>query len=167
MKKEKIQFTEGLAVKISKKSRALLTRAFKDGLTDVYSTTVHYPNEDCDWKYFKFFNNEWCRSDSYDTLIDVKELENMLYPKPEITFSDTLKDLINKEITRVGIENVTPLELALLKTVGLYPPQEIKVYEGDEHVATVTKDKVILSEGEYSADLIYKLKAAHTKLNSK
>jgi hypothetical protein len=166
MKKEKIQFTLGLAVKISNQSRALLTRAYKDGLTELYKDILRHPSYDSCWECFEFWDGEWYRSNSYDTLIDVKELENMLYPKPEITFSDTIKDLISKEITRVGIENVTPLEQALLKTLGIYPPQEINVYEGDECVATVTKDKVTISEGEYSADLIYKLKAAHTKLNS-
>jgi hypothetical protein len=162
MKKKTIE--SGTSVKITKESRALLERAYKDGTIAMYNGTLRNLEDDNYWEYFKFYDNEWCRSDTPGTVITVKELENILYPKPQITIQDSIINLINQEIERVGIENVTPLEKALLKTLGIYPPKEIKVYDNDKHVATVTKDKVSISAGDYSRDIIFKLKAAYEKV---
>ena len=162
MKKKTIE--SGTSVRITKISRALLERAHKDGIIKMYKTTIDCPSEDHCWEYFKFYDNEWCRTDTPGTVITVKELENILYPKPQITIQDSIINLINQEIERVGIENVTPLEQALLKTLGIYPPKEIKVYNEGKHVATVTKNKVSISAGDYSKDIIFKLKSAYEKV---
>jgi hypothetical protein len=159
-----IKIESGTSVKITKISRALLERAHKDGITAMYNNTLQCPENDNIWKYFKFYDSEWCRTDTPGTVITVKELENILYPKPQITIQDSIINLINQEIERVGIENVTPLEQALLKTLGIYPPKEIKVYDNGKHVATVTKNKVSISAGDYSKDIIFKLKSAYEKV---
>lgn len=163
---KKVNIATGTTVKISKKSRALLERAHNDGLIRMYSVTFMEPSNDKHWKYFKLFEcGEWTRTDIVGTIISVEELEDILYPKPQVTLQDSIVKLVNQEIERIGIENVTPLEKALLKTLGIYPPQEIKVYDKGEHVATVTKDKLKLNAGEYSKEVIFKLKAAYEKLN--
>jgi hypothetical protein len=160
-----IKIEPGTVVKITKKSRALLERARKDGIIRMYDSTFLRPEEDYMWCYFTpGLYGEWSRVNDRTENMSVEELENILYPKPQITFHNSIIGLINQEIERVGIENVTPLEKALLKTLGIYPPKEIKVYDNDKHVATVTKNKVVLNEGEYSTEIIFKLKAAYEKV---
>jgi hypothetical protein len=129
MKKKKIKFEPNTTVSISPESRALLERAHKDGLTVMYPDTLNFPDNDNQWKYFVLSGDEWCRSDVEHNGITIEELESMLYPKPQITFQDSIIELINQEIERVGIDNVTPLEKSLLKTLGIYPPKEVKVYD--------------------------------------
>jgi hypothetical protein len=164
MKKKTIKIEPGTTVKISKESRALLERAHKDGIVKMYKATLEKPEYDIHWDHFTLsLSGEWARIDGKVTM-SVEELESILYPKPQITFSDTIINLVNQEIERVGIENVTPLEKALLKKLGIYPPKEIKVYDKGKHVATVTKDKVSISAGDYSKDIIFKLKTAYEKV---
>jgi hypothetical protein len=165
MKKKTIKIDPSTVVKVTKKSRALLERAHKDGIVKMYPNTFACPEEDIYWCYFTpGLGGEWARVNDRKVTMSVEELENILYPKPQVTFSDTIINLINQEIERVGIENVTPLEKALLKTLGIYPPKEIKVYDKGKHVATVTKDKVSISAGDYSKDIIFKLKTAYEKV---
>ena len=155
----------GTTVQISKKSRALLERAHKDGIIVMYPQTLLHPEDDSDWDYFTpSLSGEWSRVNGGGANMLVEELENILYPKPQVTLQDLIINLINQEIERVGIENITPLEKALLKTLGIYPPKEIKVYDKGKHVATVTKDKVSISAGDYSKDIIFKLKTAYEKV---
>lgn len=164
MKKKTIEIEPGTTVKISKESRALLERAHKDGIIRMYESTLEKPKDDIYWDHFTLsLSGEWARIDGKANM-SVEELENILYPKPQVTLQDSIINLVNQEIERVGIENVTPLEKALLKTLGIYPPKEIKVYDKGKHVATVTKDKVSISAGDYSKDIIFKLKAAYEKV---
>lgn len=163
---KKIEIKPGTSVKITKRSRALLEQAHKDGLTEMYLPTLKTPENDVKWDYFIIDDDKcWSRTISALTVIPFEDLKKMLYPKPQITFQDSILNLINQEIERVGIENVTPLEKSLLKTLGIYPPQEIKVWDKGKHIATVTKDTVSIEAGDYSKDIIFKLRAAYEKLN--
>jgi 5'(3')-deoxyribonucleotidase len=85
----KVKIKEGTSVLITPESRALLERAHKDGIVNLYVGTIKHPNYDSDFSCFEYniditvedgYSFSRTLTVSHDLVVTVEQLEKMLYP---------------------------------------------------------------------------------------
>jgi hypothetical protein len=150
MKKKTIK--EGTSVSIAPESRALLERAHKDGIVNLYSGVIENPSYDSDYSYFEYGTDIFVEGGysfsrilhaSSDLVVTVEQLEKMLYPiKHNLVEGDAVV------ITRGS--HAVVRELATKYNVPLFPSMETDSFEdemnwGSQHYRFVG-DKIIRND---------------------
>ena len=136
----KVEIKEGTSVLIAPESRALLERAHKDGIVNLYGGVIENPSYDSNYFYFEYdtdtavedgYSFSRACNVSYDNIVTIEQLEKMLYPiKHNLVEGDAVV------ITRGS--HAVVRELAKKYNVPLFPGMKTDSFEdeinwGSEH----------------------------------
>jgi len=127
----KAKIKEGTSVLIAPESRALLERAHKDGIVNLYSGVINNPQFDSNYFYFVYgsdggdvYSFSRTLTVSHDLVVTVEQLEKMLYPtKHNLVEGDAVV------ITRGS--HAVVRELAIKYNIPLFSDMETDSFEDE------------------------------------